>query len=497
MASEQSAQPVVLIANPNREILRSLGNALHERGYDVRAARDGSKALEKAILAHPRAILFDEDCPLIAAKKFIQILRSNPRTEDIPVILMVGEDSDTAGLGYREAFIRKPFNNDELLALVNTSLRKMATAEQVRGEEREIEGSLGQISLFDLLQIFHMNMKTGRLDVESPAGQARIFIRQGRVVHASLGRHLGEKALFRVVGWKEGNFAFVPEQTTEDANIRRSTEALLLEAARQADEMEQLRRELPAANVRLAAVADIKERYEGLHPVTKQIVDLLEFYDTVGGLVEHTRVSDFEACRALRTLLDKGVLRVVGRDLAPEQGQPLLDHEMLYELKVKIAASTPIPERRVRARVVIVCPGEERRRELLSAMGKVTGIELQSEIEVAGTGLGSAARLAPSDNFQLDFVFLPEHDWLRPLWPVLGLQAIAGLVVSAGGAGGEYRANLAAQALQQRLRVPVQLLPAPPENSGDRVRLLVEAFREALTRLLEQASGRDRGVSVA
>jgi len=497
MASEQPDQPVVLIANPNREILRSLGNALHERGYDVRAARDGSKALEKAILAHPRVILFDEDCPLIPAKKFIQILRSNPRTEDIPVILMVGEEGDTAGLGYREAFIRKPFNNDELLALVAATLRKMATAEQVRGETREIEGSLSQISLFDLLQIFHMNKKTGRLDVESPSGQARIFIRQGRVMHASLGRHLGEKALFRVVGWTEGNFAFVPEQTTEDANIRRPTDALLLEAARQADELEQLRQELPADNVRLAAVADIKDRYEGLHPVTKQIVDLLEFYDTVGGLVEHTRVSDFEACRALRTLLDKGVLRVVGRNLEQEQGQPLLAHEVLYELKVKVAASSPTPERQVRAQVVIVCPGEERRRELLSAMGKVSGVELEREIEVAGAGLGSAARLAPSENFLLDFAFLPEHDWLRPLWPVLGLQAIAGLVVSAGGEGGDYRANLAAQALQQQLRVPVQLLPALPAQAGDRVTALAESFRSMLVRVLEQASGRETGEHVA
>ncbi|RME20171.1 MAG: DUF4388 domain-containing protein, partial [Deltaproteobacteria bacterium] len=326
-------RPLILLAIPDRRTVRDLGNALHGRGYEVKAALDGSKALEKAILNGPRLILFDEQCPLIPPYKFVQILRSNPRTEDIPVIVMVeGEQPDSMSLGYREAVIRKPFNMDEILSLVSSTLRKMAAARQVRSEDRQIEGSLEQISLFDLLQIFQMNQKTGRLEVESAQGTATIYVHQGRVVHASLGRHEGEKALFRTLGWHEGKFAFFPDAVTENVNIRRPTDMLLLEAARQADELDELRRQLPDDSVKLACGADVRNRFEGLHPVTRQILELSEFYDTVGGLVDHSRVTDYEACSAIRTLLEKGVLRVVGRQQQRRQ-QPLLAYEKLYELK--------------------------------------------------------------------------------------------------------------------------------------------------------------------
>ena len=113
----------VLIADPDRDVLKQLGNALHDRGYDVRAARDGSKALEKAILVHPDVVLIDGECPLIPPKKFVQIIRSNPTTEDIPIIVMgSGEPDESIVLGYREGFVRKPFNTDELHLPLSHSL---------------------------------------------------------------------------------------------------------------------------------------------------------------------------------------------------------------------------------------------------------------------------------------------------------------------------------------------------------------------------------------
>src|SRR5262249_19189574 len=68
----------ILIADPELDVVRSLSKALRQRGYQVSYAADGSKALEMSVLRHPEVVLFDDDCTLIDAKSFINILQSNP-----------------------------------------------------------------------------------------------------------------------------------------------------------------------------------------------------------------------------------------------------------------------------------------------------------------------------------------------------------------------------------------------------------------------------------
>ena len=492
----KSDESLILLAIPDRRAIKDLGNALHARGYNVKAALDGSKALEKAILTGPRLILFDEKCPLIPPQKFIQILRSNPRTEDIPIVVMAEDErADAMALGYREALIQKPFNTDELLSLVSATLRKMVAARQVRAEDRQAEGSLEQISLFDLLQIFQMNQKTGRLDVEGAHGSATIYVHQGRVVHASLGRHKGEKALFRALGWRTGKFAFFPEAVTEDVNIRRPTDMLLLEAARQSDELDELRRQLPDDSVRLALTADVRRKFEGLHPVTRQILELSEFYDTVGALVDHSRVTDYEACSAIRTLLEKGVLKVVGRQDRQQQ-KPLLGYERLYELKVLVAQSMPVPERVARGRIVVVCRGKELRRILLGELRQLPGLELEREFEALEQGLGKFATLVLTENLVLDLVLLPEDNDFRPLWPVLGVHSLGAVVVfGRQEEAGRWRAATAAQQLEMLLDVPVEIVELgeqKDDDGGNGGRL-----RQSLVGLLETVLERSGKKSVA
>src|SRR5512145_1618175 len=117
----------ILIADPDAAVVRALAPALRQRGYQVHAARDGSRALQIAILRFPDLVLFD-------ARSFVRILRTNPRTERIPVVLS-GEtvDVDRARLG---TYLRKPFNQDEVLARIEQIFRRVEAAKAVSGESR-------------------------------------------------------------------------------------------------------------------------------------------------------------------------------------------------------------------------------------------------------------------------------------------------------------------------------------------------------------------------
>ena len=80
----------ILIADPDIETVRALRGAL-KADYEVIAVRDGSKALEQSVLRYPDLILFYRHCPLIGATQFLRILRANPRTEEVPLIILANE----------------------------------------------------------------------------------------------------------------------------------------------------------------------------------------------------------------------------------------------------------------------------------------------------------------------------------------------------------------------------------------------------------------------
>src|SRR5512142_3449747 len=102
----------ILFADPDPSTVRVLAPALRQMGYQVHAARDGSRALQIAILRFPDLVLLDAKCPLLDARAFVRILRTNPRTERIPVIL-TGEGGGDEAHGRLGTFLRKPFNLDE------------------------------------------------------------------------------------------------------------------------------------------------------------------------------------------------------------------------------------------------------------------------------------------------------------------------------------------------------------------------------------------------
>src|SRR5512138_315233 len=233
----------ILLADPDPATARSLAPALRQRGYQVHAARDASRALQIAILRFPDLVLLDERAPLLEPRTFVRILRTNPRTERIPVVLTgEGDDPERARLS---TFLKKPFNLDEVLARIEQIFRRVDASKAVSADSREIEGNLAQIPLVDLLQILAVNRKTGRLAVEREGERAEIALDDGRVVDARMGAAVGEKALYRLLTRREGQFAFVPGPSGGEPRIERKVEELVLEGLRQADEVARLQPALP------------------------------------------------------------------------------------------------------------------------------------------------------------------------------------------------------------------------------------------------------------
>src|SRR5512140_2672306 len=417
----------ILFADPDPSTVRVLAPALRQMGYQVHAARDGSRALQIAILRFPDLVVFDERCPLLDARTFARILRTNPRTERIPVIL-TGEatDPDRARLG---TYLRKPFNQDEVLARIEQVFRRVEAARAVSGESREIEGNLAQIPLVDLLQILSVNRKTGRLTVEREGERAVIALKDGRVLDATLGSVSGEKALFRLLTRREGQFAFVPGQLADVAErIDRRVEELMLEGLRQADEATRLLPVLPQPEDTVELAVDPSEIPPGLHPITEEVVALLVGPRRFQELVDRCPASDLEVMRAVLALLERGYARRREGALPQSQVELLAPHE-LHSLRARITRGRSSGAQTV-GKVIVAGGGPLARRAARSRFQTIPGFVVEGE-PVAG--FGTIGRITLGDGVKVDVTELPGDPQHRPLWRPFASGAVGALVLLPAG----------------------------------------------------------------
>ena len=407
-----------------------LSRALREKGYQVSTASDGSRALEVAVLRHPDLILFDESCGLVNARTFLQILRTNPRTEDIPIVV-TGPAKDGERRSLRDGYLRKPFNLDDVLGRIGQIFRRLDAAKELKGLTREIEGSLKQMSIADLLQVLGQNRRTGTLSLEHGDERGDILLANGVPVNARFGIVEGEKALFRLIAWKEGTFAFVPAASHPGpTRIRRGMEEALLEGLRQADESAALRPRLPpdeSARIKLAADAAILGEQ---HPVTAEVVRLLFEPRSVRELLDLTTATDFEVVAAIAALLDKGIAQVAPASDLPSGG-PLLGPAEQHALRAKILRGRPAAKEVV-GKAVLIAESQRAVRSFLGRLGDLPGFRVQRK--PTPELLGTWARLDFPDGLRVELCTIPGADEAMPLWQPFAAGALGALALDRGAA---------------------------------------------------------------
>jgi CheY-like chemotaxis protein len=414
----------ILIADPELDVVRSLSKALRQRGYQVSYAADGSKALEMAVLRHPEVVLFDDDCTLIDAKSFANILLSNPRTADIPVVLTTHEVDLDRVRAFREGYLKKPFNLDEVLSRIDHLCRRVEAARELKGDAREIEGGLAQLPLADLMQILSMNRRSGRLTLAHGPERGEVTLANGRPANARTGEVEGEKALFRLLGWKEGTFAFIPGPAPVRPRIDRTMEDALLEGARQSDERVRLLAQLPPLRTYLAIAPGAAVPVEP-HAVTAEVLTLLRAPRRLFELLDLTEAPDLEVMAAIGALLQKGV---VARQEGGAHGSegPLLGPAEVHALRAHLLRGRTHAGAVV-AKILLVGSGLRAARFMLRGLTGLTAVA--TEPGCVRSGFGTLGRLEVSDVLKIDFLLLPAAEAARPLWRPLAHDAVGALVL--------------------------------------------------------------------
>ncbi|WP_162096626.1 DUF4388 domain-containing protein [Desulfotalea psychrophila] len=115
-----------------------------------------------------------------------------------------------------------------------------SNAERSRDLQSCMSGRLDTIAAAELLQIFHMNQKTGMLFLALRGGQASVFFLEGSVVRALYKGLVGKEAFFAILVEKKGRYRFTTGLSQEDMKspVIGDFMSILLEGIQQVDEAE-------------------------------------------------------------------------------------------------------------------------------------------------------------------------------------------------------------------------------------------------------------------
>jgi phosphate regulon transcriptional regulator PhoB len=136
----------ILVVDDEEPIQELLRFNLEKEGYVVCIATDGEEALTHVASDQPDLIVLDLMLPGMDGLEVCRRLRSNPKFQQIPIIMLTakGEEIDTV-LGLElgaDDYMTKPFSPRELLARIKARLRRPNSQEEteskiiVRGELR-------------------------------------------------------------------------------------------------------------------------------------------------------------------------------------------------------------------------------------------------------------------------------------------------------------------------------------------------------------------------
>jgi len=120
----------ILIVDDEPDIAELVSYNLRKEGFEVSSAADGEEALARIKKGHFDLLVLDLMLPGIQGMELCRMLRNDPETKDLPIIMLTarGEEMDTI-LGLEtgaDDYITKPFSPRELVSRIKAVLRRYA-----------------------------------------------------------------------------------------------------------------------------------------------------------------------------------------------------------------------------------------------------------------------------------------------------------------------------------------------------------------------------------
>lgn len=125
---------VIVIADDDVEMCRSMATLFDAKGYTVHACNDGARAVELCREHRPSVVLLDLDMPVLDGYGAARRLRDDPDLADLRIVAVTGRSDERSSAQAWDAgfhdFLAKPAPVSMLLAMVRPT-------REIRAVDRE------------------------------------------------------------------------------------------------------------------------------------------------------------------------------------------------------------------------------------------------------------------------------------------------------------------------------------------------------------------------
>ena len=118
--------PYIMIVDDSLSVRKSLSLLVEDAGFETLLAKDGLEAIEVINQTRPNVMLVDMEMPRMNGLELTTHVRANEATQNLPIFMITSrttekhrEQAKSAGVN---AYLTKPYQDDELLGLIDKAL---------------------------------------------------------------------------------------------------------------------------------------------------------------------------------------------------------------------------------------------------------------------------------------------------------------------------------------------------------------------------------------
>ena len=210
-------------------------------GFRILTAHSGPMTRVVSQRSQPDLVLLAPFTGPPGASELARSLKENPKTMDIPVMILVdsnSSDPDMSRLYPTEACASATASDEDLVKTMR-AVRNRRRRERVEPEPSSpLEGDFADDTFPGVLAFLFTARKTGRIVILNGSRlPGHIYVEDGNVVHAEHARQSGVDAFDEMCFLTHGRFKFEPEFRSAQRTMSENGMQILLDSARRRDEL--------------------------------------------------------------------------------------------------------------------------------------------------------------------------------------------------------------------------------------------------------------------
>ena len=237
MAASSTNRRRILFVDDDPDFLEMIDRVMGAWGKDsweIHLADNAGKVLTTVQTHSINLVVIDLNMPVIDGLQLLSLLtKKHPQVQKVVMTGFATEDNRSECLTRgAELLIEKPRTLDAMKAVFATldELAKFQPQEGFRGVMRSV-------GIQDIIQMECLGRNSCILELRTDNARGRIFIRDGELIHATMGNVEGVDAFNRLMALAGGEFKHFPFEEPGTQTLEGSWEFLLMEASRLKDEL--------------------------------------------------------------------------------------------------------------------------------------------------------------------------------------------------------------------------------------------------------------------